>query len=123
MKTIKTKLFAKWAIKNQLSDNQLIEAAEEIAVDIYEANYGSGVIKKRIATKGRGKSSSTRTIVAFKKDHHCFFIFGYEKNTKSNITANEEKAFKIVAKSLLTYSDVELDELIKEGSLIEVKNE
>lgn len=123
MKIIKTKFFAKWAIKNQISDESLGIAAKEISIEIYEANYGGGVIKKRVANKGRGKSGSTRTIVAFKKGKNCFFVFGFEKNEKSNISSNEEKAFKIIAKSLLTYSDLELDKMMKEGALVEVKNE
>lgn len=123
MKIIKTKLFAKWAIKNDINDESLIIAAKEISIEIYEANYGGGIIKKRIANKGRGKSGSTRTIVAFKKGRHCFFVFGFDKNAKSNITINEEKSFKIIAKSLLAYSNLEIDELIKKDSLIEVRNE
>lgn len=123
MKIIKTKLFAKWAMKNSIDDQLLINAANEIALDIFEANYGGGVIKKRVANKGRGKSGSARTIVAFKKGNHCFYVYGFEKNAKSNISSNEEKAIKIVAKALFAYSDAELDKLINEGSLIEVKNE
>lgn len=123
MKIIKTKLFSKWAIKNQVSDESLSNAAKEIVIEIYEANYGGGIIKKRVANKGRGKSGSTRTIVAFKKGKHCFFVFGFEKNAKSNISSNEEKAFKIIAKSMLAFSDVEIDRLIEEGALVEVKNE
>lgn len=123
MKIIKTKLFAKWAIKNEVNDESLVIAANEIAIDVYEANYGGGVIKKRVANKGRGKSGSTRTIVAFKKGRHCFLVFGFEKNAKSNISSNEEKAFKMIAKSLLAYSDQELNELIKERALVEIENE
>jgi hypothetical protein len=123
MKIIKTKIFAKWADKNKISEQSLVIAANEIALDLYEANYGSGVLKKRVANKGRGKSSSTRTIVAFKKGKNCFFIYGFEKNEKSNISSNEEKAFKIIAKSLLNYSDLELNQLIKDGILLEINNE
>lgn len=123
MKIIKTRYFSKWAIKNRVTDESLCLAAKEIAIEIYEVNYGGGIIKKRIANKGRGKSSSTRTIVAFKKGKHCFFVFGFEKNIKSNISSNEEKAFKIIAKSLLAYSESEIEKLIQEGALVEVKNE
>ena len=112
MKIIKTKLFAKGAIKNTVDDSQLIKAANEIASDIYEANYGGGVIKKRVASKGRGKSGSVRTIVAFKEGNHCFYIYGFAKNARNNISSNEEKAIKIVAKALLAYSDVELSKLM-----------
>jgi hypothetical protein len=56
MKIIKTKFFTKWSIKNDISDESLIKAAQEIVEDNDEANYGGGIIKKRIANKGRGKS-------------------------------------------------------------------
>ena len=123
MKTIKTKLFAKWANKNKVSDESLLCAAKEIADDNYEANYGGGVIKKRIANKGRGKSGSVRTIVAFKNGKNCFFVYGFEKNAKSNIDPNEEKAIKILATSLFAYSDENIMLLIKNGKLIEVNYE
>jgi hypothetical protein len=122
MKTIKTKVFAKWANKNKVSDESLLCAAKEIAADNYEANYGGGVIKKRIANKGRGKSGSVRSIVAFKSGKNCFFVYGFEKNAKSNIATNEEKAIKILAKSLFAYSDENIRRLIEKGNLIEVNN-
>ena len=112
MKTIKTKLFAKWANKNEVSDESLLLASKEIADNNYEANYGGGVIKKRIANKGRGKSGK-----------NCFFVYGFEKNAKSNIAPNEEKAIKILATSLFAYSDESIMRLIKNGKLIEVNNE
>ena len=123
MKIIKTKLFNKWANKNDVSNKSLMEASKEIAAGHYDANYGSGVIKKRVANKGRGKSSSVRTIVVFKRGKHCFFIYGFEKSAKSNISQNEEKALKVVAAALYAYSDSELAQQINKGALIEVKDE
>ena len=123
MKIIKTKKFSKWAERSKIDDDALVEAAKEIRTNIYEANYGGGVVKKRIANRGRGKSGSARTIVAFKKGNHCYFVYGFEKNEKDNITLNEEKALKLVAKALLSYTDIELNHYIKEGSLIEVEYE
>ncbi len=110
-------------MKNEISDKRLLIAAQEIANDIYEANYGGGIIKKRVANKGRGKSGSTRTIVAFKKGKNCYFIFGFEKNMKDNISTNEERALKIFAKSLFAYSDKEIAGLLDSGSLLEVRDE
>lgn len=123
MRIIKTKFFTKWSIKNEISDNSLIKAAQEIVEDNYEANYGGGIIKKRIANKGRGKSGSVRTIIAFKKGTSCFYVFGFEKSDKSNISQNEEKAMKIIAKELFAYSEDELNKLINDKALIEVKYE
>lgn len=123
MRIIKTRKFSKWAEKSEISDQSLVSVAKEIQMDIYDANYGGGIIKKRVSNKGRGKSSSARTIVAFKKGHHCYFVYGFEKNDKDNVTSNEEKALKILAKSLFSYSETELNEFIEEGSLIEVQYE
>lgn len=123
MKIIKTKLFAKCANKNNVRDASLLNAAKEIVADNYEANYGVGVIKKRIANKGRGKSGSARTIVAFKRGKNCFFVYGFEKSEKSTISPNEQKAIKVVATSLFAYSDNDLIRLIKNGALIEVRDE
>lgn len=123
MKIIKTKVFARWAKKNDVNDESLFNAAQEIIEDNYEASYGGGVIKKRIANKGRGKSGSVRTIVAYKNGKNCFFVYGFEKNAKDSISLNEEKAIKSIAKSLFAYSNEELIRLIKDGALIEVKDE
>lgn len=122
MKTIKTKLFAKWANKNDVSDKSLLKAAKEIVADNYEANYGGGIIKKRVANKGRGKSSGVRTLVAFKSGKDCFFVYGFEKSAKSNISQNEEKALKVVATSLFAYSDDDIIQQIENGALIEVSD-
>jgi len=82
-----------------------------------------GVYKKRIAIKGKGKCGSMRTIVAYKAKDKVFFIFGYAKNKKSNITLEEKKVAKILAKEMLSYSYEELEYLIKVGSLFEVHYE
>ncbi len=61
--------------------------------------------------------------MAFKKGSNCFFIYGFEKSEKSNISTTEEKAFKIIAKALLTYSTSELATKIADSALIEVEYE
>lgn len=106
-----------------MSDKLLSEAALEIRTENFEANYGGGVIKKRIATKGRGKSGSARTIVAFKKGNNCYFVYGFEKSERENISASEVEAFKMVSKKLFAFSDTDINEQIKKDSLIEVHYE
>tara|TARA_Y100001001_G_C7909541_1_gene274703 strand:+ start:423 stop:800 length:378 start_codon:yes stop_codon:yes gene_type:complete len=123
VKVLKTKVFAKWAKKNKVSDTMLSDSVDEIIAGNYEANLGGGIIKKRVANKGRGKRGSARTIVALKRGTNCFFIYGFEKNAKSNISDAEEKALKIMAKSLFEYTDKELLNFIKQGKLIEVNHD
>lgn len=123
MRIFKTKFFSKWAKKNLISDEVLKQAAIDVFKGNFEVDLGGYVLKKRIASKGRGKSGSTRIIVAFKKSSHCFFIYGFEKNERDNITLNEKQTFKIVAKELLSFEEKDLNKRIGEGKLLEVNNE
>ena len=50
-----------------------------------------------------------------------FFIYGFSKNQQDNIDQKELKALKLMAKSLLGYSGVEIEKAINANELIEVK--
>ena len=118
----KTKLFAKWAAKEGLSDAILITAVEEINAGSVEANLGGDVYKKRIAMPGRGKRGSTRTLLAFRQDDKAFFIYGFAKNERANIKPDELKALKRYAKQLLEYDEQALKTMMKAGKIIEVNS-
>ena len=45
--------------------------------------------------------------------HMAFFVYGFAKNTRANISADELKALKHLAKELLSYSDKTLSEAVK----------
>ena len=44
---------------------------------LIDADLGGGVVKKRIALPGKGKSGGSRTIVANRKNSHWFFVYGF----------------------------------------------
>jgi len=56
---------------------------------LIEANLGGDVVKKRLALPGRGKRGGARTLVATNKDNRWFFLFGFRKNERANITSEE----------------------------------
>lgn len=66
MRTSKTKLFHRWAIKEGLNDMSLRDAVDEIRCGLIDADLGGKVLKKRVALPRRGKRGSARTLVAFK---------------------------------------------------------
>ena len=105
MRIFKTKNFDKFARKERLTDQQLVEAAIDIDNGLFEADLGGGVLKKRLAAVGRGKSGSYRSIVAFRCHDRTVFMYGYSKNTvkKSGkeITDDELKEYKEFAKILV----------------------
>ena len=71
-RVFKIKTFDRWARK-VLSDALLCQVAVEIEQGLFEADLGGGVCKKRVPVPGKGKSGSTRTLVAKKHKGAIFF--------------------------------------------------
>ena len=116
-----TRTFARWASKQDISNDELFRALEEIQKGIFEANLGGHLYKKRIRFLGRGKRGSGRTIVCYKKGDRMIFIHGFAKNEKSSLSKKELLAFKEFAKLLLSLTPKQLAIAIKKGDFLEVK--
>jgi hypothetical protein len=63
-RVFKTRHFSRWMRKTELTDQALGEAVVAMEQGLTDADLGGGVIKKRVLLPGRGKSGSTRTLVA-----------------------------------------------------------
>ena len=122
MRIFKNKAFKKWTEKVGLSDDALRIAVDEIERGLIDADLGGYVVKKRVAVGGRGKSGSVRTLLAYKSGEKAFFVYGFAKNVRANVSAGELKALKHLAKELMNYSDKALTKAIQHGALIEVKD-
>ena len=70
---------------------------------------------------GRGKRGSSRTLVAFKHGDKAFFIYGFAKNERANISSKELQVLKLLAKELLNYSAKALVKATQAGELIEIE--
>ncbi|AHG84321.1 hypothetical protein F543_14570 [Bibersteinia trehalosi USDA-ARS-USMARC-189] len=68
MRIFKTKYFAKFAEKNDIDDEMLIEAVERAEQGLIDANLGGNVIKQRVARKGSGY----RTLILYKINGNHF---------------------------------------------------
>ena len=123
MRIFKSKWFNKWADKEGLTDEALVVAVTEMEKGLIDADLGGHVYKKRAAIEGQGKSGGLRTILAFKVGNKSFFMFGFAKNQQGNINKKELKSLKLMAKSLLGYSNNELNNALNAGELIEVDND
>ncbi|QWD72685.1 type II toxin-antitoxin system RelE/ParE family toxin [Polynucleobacter sp. UB-Raua-W9] len=120
-RVLKTKTFTKWMNKNDLQDNYLLRAVREMEDGLIDADLGNHVYKKRIALTGGGKRSGARVMVASRLLRRWFFIFGYAKNEKSNISNDELLYLQEAAKRLLNLADREIDIAISDGELKELK--
>ena len=120
---IKTKKFDRWARKATLTDNLLCRAVAEMAMGLMDADLGGCVYKKRIALPGRGKRGSVRTLLATNQNDRWFFIYGFEKNDRTNITAKELEAIQLLAGDLLALKEEQIRLAITDGALMEVTDE
>lgn len=123
MRIYKNKMFFKWAKSEGLHDKALVNAANEITREQVDANLGGNLVKKRIARKGQGKSGGYRTIVVFQKARRIFFVYGFGKNQRDNISEPEEKALKKLAQYLLNATETHLEKMTTNGDLFEVIDE
>lgn len=123
MRIFKHRVFRQWARSEKLSDSALNKAVNEIQKGLFDANLGSGLYKKRVAKKGKGKSGSYRTILAFKRDDRAVFMYGFAKNQRDNLTSKEEDVYKKLAREFLSMTDQQISTLITNGNLFEVNYE
>ncbi|MHB1565855.1 MAG: type II toxin-antitoxin system RelE/ParE family toxin [Acidiferrobacter sp.] len=87
---------------------------------LIDADLGGGVVKKRIGLAGRGKRGGARTLIATNKGNRWFFVFGFEKNERANISSEELGALQDVAADLLARTASQLGEATEDGSLQEI---
>ena len=116
-RVFKTRHFARWMGKTELTDSLLCAAVVEMAQGLVDAELGGGVVKKRIGLAGRGKRGGARTLVATNKGNRWFFVFGFEKNERANIADDELEALQSIAKELLARSGPELDHAVEDATL------
>ena len=106
--------------KSELVDAALCAAVEEMKQGLIDADLGGGIVKKRVAFGGRGKRGGNRVIVATNKGDRWFFIFGFEKNRRDNVTAQELDALQELAADLLMQSTAQLNLAVRNGTLQEI---
>jgi hypothetical protein len=118
-----TKPFARWMRKSQVTNTDLLGAAQEMVEGLIDANLGGHLVKKRVALRGRGKSAGARTIVATKLEQRWIFLFGFEKNERSNIDASELKVLQELASSLLDLDQQAIAVAINAGQLFQLQGD
>ena len=118
LQVLATKSFSRWMRKNKIAHQELFSAAAEMSQGLIDADLGGHVVKKRVAVGGRGRRSGARTIVATNFGNKWIYIFGFEKNERSNIDISELKALQELAKTLLELNIDKTSAAILHGELI-----
>ena len=120
MRVLKTKAFARFARKAGLDDAALCNAVSDAERGLIDADLGGGVIKQRVARRGRGKSGGFRTVILYRRGTRAFFVFGFAKSDRANVSQDELVALKELASEMLAYDEAGIIRVIESGPLIEV---
>ncbi|MFC2992138.1 MULTISPECIES: type II toxin-antitoxin system RelE/ParE family toxin [Halomonas] len=123
MRIFKNAWFERFARKQKLEDAALRDAITRAEQGLIDADLGEGVIKQRVARSGQGKSGGYRTIILYQQAHRAFFIYGFAKSQRRNISGDEKAAFKKAAQHILDLSEEHLDEMIRKGQFSEVDDD
>lgn len=121
MMIFKSKWFSRFAYRNEISDQELCIVISRAEQGLIDADLGGKVIKQRIARKNEGKSGGFRSIILFRIKEKSFFVYGFSKSQQDNLSQQELKGFKKLAKDVAQLSNAELLRLIKEDEFFEVK--
>lgn len=120
---LKTRVFQSQVKKAGLTDETLCKAVAEMERGLIDADLGGGVVKKRVALPGRGKSGGARTLLATNRASRWIFVFGFKKNDRASVSPAELEALRMLAKDLLALGDAQLQQAIASGELKEICHE
>lgn len=122
IRVYRTRTFTRWMKKAGVTDTALWGATLEMSQGLVDADLGGHVMKKRVALTGQGKRGGARTIVATKLAGRWFFLYGFNKNERSNIDKEELRVLQEVAKELLGLDERQLSTALKSGEIMEVND-
>jgi hypothetical protein len=123
MRVFKGKQFNRWASAERITDADLCLAAQEAFSGQFDADLGGYLFKQRIARRDGGKSGGYRTILGFRKSDstRVFFLYGFPKNVRANITPKERAALSANAASLIGATDRQIEALKAKGTIVEME--
>lgn len=123
MRIFKTPWFSRFTDKERIGNESLKEAVSQLEAGQFDADLGGGVYKQRLARAGQGKSGGYRVLICFRQGTRSFFMYGFPKSDRDNISASEKSDLKKLAKILFAMTDKQLDEQVKAGAFQEIKSE
>jgi hypothetical protein len=121
LRAFKNRQFQRFMKAEELSDELIWIAVDEVENGLVDGRLGGFILKKRIAREGRGKSKGYRTILAHRQGERIFFLYGFAKNEADNIDKKELSALRELGDEYMKLSDEKLNLAIKNSNLLELK--
>jgi hypothetical protein len=123
MRIFKNKTFSRFTRKEGITDEELKAIIPQLEANQPDADLGGDVYKMRLARQGEGKRGGYRVIVFFRSGERIFFAYGFAKSNLANIGDKDLRRLKLLAKYWLSYTNVQLERLIKAGRFTEITEE
>lgn len=123
MRLYKTKWFVRYARQERIEDQSLRDAIERAERGLVDADLGGGIIKQRVARPGQGRSGGYRLLIAYRSGNLAVFLYGFAKNERDNITADELATLQEIGAGWIAAKKERIENAIKEGLLKEIHHE
>jgi len=125
VRIFKNTWFTRFADKENITDGELREMVNQLEAgqarqQVGGSDLGGGVYKIRVARPGEGKSSGYRVIVFFRSKERTFYVYGFAKSDRANVSQKELKALKETAKKYFSMTTDQLRDRIERGKFIEL---
>lgn len=120
MRLFMTKWFVRYARQERLRDQGLRDAIGRAERGLVDADLGGGIIKQRVARTGQGRSGGYRLLIAYRCGSRAVFLYGFAKNERENIDADELETLREIGAAWLEAEAKPLEHAIKEGHLTEI---
>lgn len=99
---------ARFIKREKISHASLREAIQRAERGLIDADLGGGLIKQRVARRGGGRSGGYRTIVAYRRANRAFFILGFAKSERENLSPDELRTAREIGTVLMAAPQDEL---------------
>lgn len=123
MRVLQSRYFSRFARKSGIQRVDLLDAVERATSGLIDADLGGGLVKQRVDRAGGGRSGGFRTVLVFRSGDRAVFVYGFAKNVQANLSPDDLRELRFLAKRILGFSSAELDTAVRQGDFLEVSRE
>lgn len=115
MRIFLTKEFARFARRENITDEALCEAIARAERGLIDAALGGGLIKQRVPRAGQGRSGGFRTLIAYRQEHLAVYLHGFSKSSQDNLDDAELEALKAAASVIFELDAAMIEKAVAAG--------
>ena len=120
MKIYAIKGFERFRRRERIGKKVLLEAIDRATAGLIDADLGGGLVKQRVARPGQGKRGGYRTIIAYQAGNRAVFLFGFAKNARENIAANDLAHWRLIGTDVLAATEMAIEQAIADDEMTEI---